>query len=137
MKQKAINIIWDVDNETDLDYLPKEIDIPVNIMNIDDISDYISNYTGFCHKGFEMVYQVFKNEIFTTLDEIKNLYMIQNQIKYKGELIFILNKKGAKYIFSDQKYIDEKEIWYTECVPFKYHNHYISLYKYFLKKEAS
>ena len=55
---KAINIEWEIDDfEGDLDelqMLPNEIDIPKNLTD-DDISDYISEVTGFCHKGFELV----------------------------------------------------------------------------------
>ena len=51
---KAINIDWDVDYEEELEDLPTEIDIPNNI-DIDAISDYISDVTGFCHYGFELI----------------------------------------------------------------------------------
>ena len=51
---KAINIKWDVDYEEELENLPTEIDIPNNI-DIDAISDYLSDITGFCHYGFELV----------------------------------------------------------------------------------
>ena len=54
---KAINIIWDTDGEI-ID-LPLEIEIPIEIQkkqqdHDDAISDYISDVTGFCHKGFEI-----------------------------------------------------------------------------------
>ena len=52
---KAIDIIWDVDNNDDLKHLPTEIKIPEGITDEDDISDYISDKTGFCHEGFELV----------------------------------------------------------------------------------
>ena len=53
---KAINIDWDVDYEEELEDLPTEIEIPNNIDIEDDvISDYISDITGFCHYGFELV----------------------------------------------------------------------------------
>lgn len=54
---KAINIDWDVDYEEELENLPTEIDIPNNIDIKDDdaISDYLSDITGFCHYGFELV----------------------------------------------------------------------------------
>lgn len=52
---KAINIIWDVDYEEDLESLPHEIEIPNNMEDEEDISDYLSDVTGFCHKGFELV----------------------------------------------------------------------------------
>lgn len=58
---KAINIIWDVDDKEDLNMLPSEIEIPEDIIDEagevddDEISDYISDVTGFCHKGYELV----------------------------------------------------------------------------------
>lgn len=52
---KAINIIWDVDFEEDLESLPTEIEIPNGMTDEEEISDYISDETGFCHKGFELV----------------------------------------------------------------------------------
>lgn len=51
---KAINIDWDVDDETDI-ILPNEIKIPDGMTDEDEISDYITNKTGFCHLGFELV----------------------------------------------------------------------------------
>ena len=51
---KAFNIIWDVDDERDLQLLPTEIDIPDGMEDDDEISDYISEVTGFCHKGYSL-----------------------------------------------------------------------------------
>jgi len=56
---KAINIKWDIDEEDDealceID-LPTEIDIPNGMEDEDEISDYISDVTGFCHFGFDLV----------------------------------------------------------------------------------
>ena len=55
----ATNIKWDVDCDEDLEFLPNEIDIP-NYIEKDDgyeeeISDYISDLTGFCHFGFDII----------------------------------------------------------------------------------
>lgn len=52
---KAINIEWDVDEEDCDEYLnlPAEIDIPES-MTDDEISDYLSDITGFCHKGYDL-----------------------------------------------------------------------------------
>ncbi len=50
---KAIHIEWDVDEIEDLENLPTEINIPAG-MEEDDIADYLSDVTGFCHKGFEL-----------------------------------------------------------------------------------
>lgn len=51
---KAINIIWDIDDITDV-ILPNEIEIPIEMTDEEDISDYITNEIGFCHYGFELV----------------------------------------------------------------------------------
>ena len=53
---KAINILWDTDGEEV--NLPNEIEIPdwVDKEDEDEISDYLSDTTGFCHFGFELVY---------------------------------------------------------------------------------
>ena len=52
---KAINILWDTDGEEV--NLPNEIEIPdwVNKEDDDEISDYLSDTTGFCHFGYELV----------------------------------------------------------------------------------
>ena len=47
---KAINIVWDIGDEI---VLQTEIDIP-NGMEEDEISDYLSDVTGFCHKGYAL-----------------------------------------------------------------------------------
>lgn len=52
---KSINIIWDVDDKKDLKDLPTEIIIPEGMTDEEEISDYISDATGFCHFGFELV----------------------------------------------------------------------------------
>lgn len=54
---KAINIIWDVDFEEDLEMLPTEIEIPDYIEkdDYDEIDDYISNVTDYCHKGYDLI----------------------------------------------------------------------------------
>ena len=57
--RKAINILWDVDEEEDvsreeiLEQLPTEMVIPED-MDDDDIADYLSDQTGYCHFGFEI-----------------------------------------------------------------------------------
>ena len=47
---KAINIQWDTDGEAV--ELPPEIDLPGGMTDEDEISDYITEQTGWCHKGF-------------------------------------------------------------------------------------
>ncbi len=51
---RAINIEWDVDEIEDLENLPTEIEIPEGI-DEEEIPDYLSDETGFCHKGYTLV----------------------------------------------------------------------------------
>lgn len=58
-QRKAVNIQWDIDPEDDDGVeLPNEITIPNDIEDEEAISDYISEVTGFCHKGFELEEQL-------------------------------------------------------------------------------
>lgn len=61
---KAVNIKWDTDGNEELAReLPAEITIPEELAeNVDDmnngtdeIGDYLSDVTGFCHYGFELM----------------------------------------------------------------------------------
>lgn len=53
---KAINIKGDTDGDMELfNELPIEIEIPEGMIDEGEISDYLSNETGFCHSGFELV----------------------------------------------------------------------------------
>lgn len=53
---KAINIRWDTDGDMEvLKQLPKEMEIPNGVTDKEEISDYLSDKTGFCHFGFELV----------------------------------------------------------------------------------
>lgn len=64
---KAVDIKWDVtdydDDEFDdeacevLESLPTEMDIPEGMTDPDEISDWLSDETGFCHDGFRIVDQ--------------------------------------------------------------------------------
>lgn len=49
---RATHIEWDVDDLDDLDYLPTEMELPESMTDEDEISDWISEKTGFCNKGF-------------------------------------------------------------------------------------
>ena len=55
---KAVNIKWDVDYPEDLENLPTEFEIPKELEDYeyeDEISDYLSDVTGFCHYGYDLV----------------------------------------------------------------------------------
>ena len=51
----AINIQWDVDDNEDLEHLPQKVEIPEGMTDDDEISDYLSDMTGFCHRGFSII----------------------------------------------------------------------------------
>lgn len=60
---KAINIQWDVQDDDELtaaeisailERLPTEIDLPDGMEDEDEIGDYLSDMTGFCHFGFDL-----------------------------------------------------------------------------------
>lgn len=74
----AYNIEWDTDDidPEELD-LPTEIEIPPNMTDEDEISDYISDITGFCHYGFELS------------ESLPSGFMLDKPKKYKNKaLIF-------------------------------------------------
>lgn len=54
---KAVNILWDVDNPAELNGLPNEVRLPPDLEDEEAISDYLSDMTGFCHKGFHLIHE--------------------------------------------------------------------------------
>lgn len=64
---KAINIRWDISGEFDdeaekielFNSLPTELSIPEAYKeNLEDISDWLSDEFGFCHYGFQIVFNI-------------------------------------------------------------------------------
>lgn len=47
----ATNIEWDIDDQFEVN-LPTEINIPDDITDEEEISEYLSDVTGYCHKGY-------------------------------------------------------------------------------------
>lgn len=50
----ATNIEWDSDTDDVLN-LPNTIEVPVDMIDEEDISNYISEQTGYCHNGFSIM----------------------------------------------------------------------------------
>ena len=73
---KAINIKWSIDCNKQLDFLPKEIEIP-NGMKEDEVSDYLSEVTGFCHDGYVLEKSIYQNAI-------EDIEANRNNSDYKG-----------------------------------------------------
>lgn len=58
----ATNIIWDVDDNDNIK-LPEIMEIPEDMEDEDEISDYLSNETGYCHKGFTLSTSIYTWQI--------------------------------------------------------------------------
>lgn len=79
---KAINIMWDTDGGNKIfENLPKEMFIPdeLEIMYekdkeyaLEEISDWLSDETGFCHDGFEVVKEITKESVENELYDFFN-----------------------------------------------------------------
>lgn len=53
---KATNIKWDTDGDMELlEQLMKEMEIPEGMTDEEEISNYLSEQTGFCHYGFDLI----------------------------------------------------------------------------------
>ncbi len=53
---RAVNIKWDTDGDMKVfNDLPTEMEIPEGMTDGEEISDYLSDETGFCHAGFELI----------------------------------------------------------------------------------
>lgn len=50
----ATKIEWDKDEDDNIE-LPESIEIPEDMIDEHEISDYLSEETGYCHKGFTLV----------------------------------------------------------------------------------
>lgn len=79
---KAINIMWNPDGDSEIfENLPKEMLIPdeLEIMYekdkeyaLEEISDWLSDETGFCHDGFEVVKEITKESVENELYDFFN-----------------------------------------------------------------
>ena len=50
---EAVRVEWDTDGDNEaLAFLPEEIELPEGVSDEESISDYISEQTGFCHRGY-------------------------------------------------------------------------------------
>lgn len=79
---KAINIKWDTDGDMEVfDKLPIEMIIPNELEELykkdkefalEEISDWLSDETGFCHDGFEVVKEITKESVENDLYDFFN-----------------------------------------------------------------
>lgn len=83
---KAINIKWDTDGDMEvLKELPTEMIIPDELEEmckkdkeyaLEEISDWLSDETGFCHDGFEVVKVITKESVEEELYDFFNNKMV-------------------------------------------------------------
>ena len=115
---RVFDIKWDTrddDYEDDLDtlqMLPDEIIIPLEKtigMDMDDIADYISNETGFCHDGFDIECNYEIDELYEIIDkmdkELNSKYKDLESMKVKMEALISLLKENDSYYLN----IEDKE----------------------------
>lgn len=79
---KAINIKWDTDGDMEVfNELPTEIIIPNELEELykkdreyalEEISDWLSDETGFCHDGFEVVMEITRQSVENELFDFFN-----------------------------------------------------------------
>lgn len=68
---KAKNIKWDTDGDKKLlKTLPKEMEILGNLIEVEEISEYLSDQTGYCHYGFEIEYDEKDVRAYMTANDI-------------------------------------------------------------------
>ena len=51
---KAFDITWDTDSTEKLNSLPKEIEIPDGMVDVNEVADYLHDVTGCYHKSFTL-----------------------------------------------------------------------------------
>ena len=86
---KAINIKWDTDGDEEvLQDLPTEMIIPKELEDcyssdseyvMEEISDWLSDETGFCHDGFEIVREITKESVEEELYNFFNDKMVTGE----------------------------------------------------------
>lgn len=110
---KAVNIQWDIDEDNKNISLPNEINIPKNITSTEEISDYITNQTGFCHKGFEIIMSL-KDYERQSKTLVKNRTIVDN-LGLSGKQFYIWNPEfdvplcydGKALTFTTREYAEQ------------------------------
>lgn len=112
----AYDIKWDTDGDQEiLDSLPKEIRIPDGMVDDEEISDHLSDETGFCHAGFELgIY--FRGKIMPCNTNWLDDDTFQ---MWFGEGIF-KDYEGDSYLIKFEKHLKDNEwvveiIWEDDC----------------------
>ena len=112
----AYDIKWDTDGDQEiLDSLPKEIRIPDGMVDDEEISDHLSDETGFCHAGFKLgIY--FRGKIMPCNTNRLDSDTFQ---MWFGEDI-LKDPEGDSYLIKFEKHLKDNEwvveiIWEDDC----------------------
>ena len=100
----AMNIKWDTDGEPIS--LPNIILLPdrMGMDDVEEISDYISNLTGFCHTGFELVELADEtyDEMLSAIElEMNRKWLYNEEGDEIGETLFIVPYKWLMSIYKE------------------------------------
>lgn len=100
---KAINIKWDTDGDKKVfNDLPTEMIIPDNLEELykddkeyalEEISDWLSDETGFCHDGFELV--IMKQYLVKVVETYEHTYLVDADSEEQAKDIVINNSDGC------------------------------------------
>ena len=108
---KAVNIQWDTDG-VDVD-LPSEIEIPSGMVDDDEISDYLTNKTGYCHFGYELGgYELIERPNMDISQLCYELYKID--WKYSHMITPERQMDSLKNYFEDARYFPDGEYSYND-----------------------
>lgn len=94
-KLVAYDIQWETDYEEDKDNLPTEIEIPDNITEESDITEYLSDVTGYLHNGYKLKTESIEDEVQESND-IKTISLSEAKQRCK-EAQDLLQKELPEY----------------------------------------
>lgn len=111
---KVINIVWDVDFKEDLENLPTEMEIPEGMTDEEEISDYITDLFGFCHKGFELTEKYYYDVVASICSETcrTDSHLVCGGFKTEEAMDYINKNNVSEEDY--YKYCRENETAYIE-----------------------
>ena len=101
---KAINIQWDIDEE-----IKDGVDLPEEIEITDDeeISDYLSDKTGFCHKGYQLVNRFRISDIVTVKETGESVLITE-----LDEAVYTVENRAGEELKIDENQLEAMEASY-------------------------
>ena len=118
---KAINIKWDTEGDIELlKQLPTEITIPENMIDEERISDYLSDKTGFCHYGFNLVDQKEGGRYYVTIWNKCKREILKRTVIVEAESFEEAMQKVIAAVERDEIILDADDYEDREIVPSEY-----------------